>query len=318
MPELTQHIAPSPAAPQRSPARMQRKCACGGTPGPTGECAACRKKRKLQPKLYVNQPGDRYEQEADRVADQVMRSAAPAQPRLPITPLVQREGDGTMAAAPPVVDQVLATPGQAMDGGTRGFMEQRFGYDFSRVRIHTSGQAARSAVAVQARAYTVGSDVVFAQGQYRPSTTAGRRLLAHELTHVVQQGSHGGMLQRSESPTKDWTVPPPPPIQFVPSCALAQQLCHLNLSPDCLQLFEDCKALRAGSTTITDLDEYCLSDILVADQGLGCLNAHPFCTHFMVNCGADWLDMTLPTPSNNPAKALTAGAAAGAATGTAP
>jgi hypothetical protein len=85
------------------------------------------------------------------------------------------------------VDAVLATPGQALDTGTRQFMEQRFGHDFGHVRIHADAQAAASAAEVQARAYTVGSDVVFGQGQYMPGTAAGRRLLAHELTHVVQQ-----------------------------------------------------------------------------------------------------------------------------------
>ena len=182
---------------------LQRTCACGGTPGPTGECAECRRKRKpgLQAKLKINPPGDRYEQEADRMAETVMRSPAPAVRRMPITPLLQRAATapGGMAA-PASVDQVLSSPGQPLDAGTRAFMEPRFGHNFSRVRIHTDAQAAASAQAVQARAYTVGSDMVFGAGQYAPGTAAGRRLLAHELTHVVQQQGGTSALRRQEAP----------------------------------------------------------------------------------------------------------------------
>lgn len=102
-------------------------------------------------------------------------------------------GAGT---APPVVHDVLSRSGQPLDGGTREFMESRFGRDFSGVRIHTDAKAAESARAVNARGYTVGSEIVFASGEYRPSTAAGRRLLAHELTHVVQQGG--------QTPENDW------------------------------------------------------------------------------------------------------------------
>lgn len=86
------------------------------------------------------------------------------------------------------VYDVLRSPGQPLDQTTRQYMEPRFGHDFSRVRVHTDAAAARSARAMHADAYTVGRDVVFEQGQYAPSTLAGKQLLAHELTHVVQQG----------------------------------------------------------------------------------------------------------------------------------
>lgn len=85
------------------------------------------------------------------------------------------------------VQQTLVSQGQSLDSETRAFMEPRFGHDFSQVRIHTDEQAAESARAVNALAYTVGSDVVFGQGQYAPETQEGQGLLAHELTHVVQQ-----------------------------------------------------------------------------------------------------------------------------------
>ncbi|WNL45683.1 DUF4157 domain-containing protein [Dyella sp. BiH032] len=92
---------------------------------------------------------------------------------------------------PSVVYDVLRGPGQPLDEASRGFMEQRFGHDFSRVRVHTGAQAERSAQAVNAEAYTVGSDIVFNNGTYAPSGEEGRRLLAHELAHVVQQDGAG-------------------------------------------------------------------------------------------------------------------------------
>lgn len=90
-------------------------------------------------------------------------------------------------AVPPIVHEVLNSPGQSLDAGMRAFMEPRFGHDFSQVRVHTDARAAESARAVNALAYTVGRNVVFGAGQYVPGTNAGKRLLAHELTHVVQQ-----------------------------------------------------------------------------------------------------------------------------------
>jgi hypothetical protein len=85
------------------------------------------------------------------------------------------------------VDRALSVPGHPIDAGTRRDMESRFGRDFSRVRLHTDGAAAQSAAAVDAVAYTVGQDVVFGGGRYAPGTADGRRLLAHELAHTVQQ-----------------------------------------------------------------------------------------------------------------------------------
>ncbi len=178
----------------------------------------------FQAKLTVNQPGDTHEREADAVADQVMRMKtgdAPIVQRMPLTPVspfgggegeaVQRAcahcdqekqkeedvmrkenggGDASAKAAPAIVSEVLSSgAGQPMDGGTRQFMESRFGQDFSQVRIHTDSRAAESASAIQARAYTSGRDMVFGSGEYQPSSESGQRLLAHELVHVGQQGA---------------------------------------------------------------------------------------------------------------------------------
>ncbi len=89
--------------------------------------------------------------------------------------------------APPIVDEVLRSPGQPLDQKTRAFMEPRFGHDFGNVRVHTDGRAAKAASMVDARAYTVGSHIVFGVGEYAPQTGSGLQLLSHELTHVVQQ-----------------------------------------------------------------------------------------------------------------------------------
>lgn len=129
---------------------LQRQCACGGTPGVDGECAECRKKRLA------------------------LQSQSMQQARL--------------SSVPPIVHNVLRSAGQPLDQATRSFMEPHFGHDFNQVRVHTDAQAAESAWAVNALAYTVGRDVVFGMGKYLPQTSRGRHLLAHELTHVLQQG----------------------------------------------------------------------------------------------------------------------------------
>jgi hypothetical protein len=103
--------------------------------------------------------------------------------------LQRKARSGGPFEAPSIVDDVLRSPGQPLDHESRGFMEKRFGYDFSAVRVHADEQAQRSADATNAEAYTVGRDIVFASGRYAPHTPAGQELLAHELTHVVQQRS---------------------------------------------------------------------------------------------------------------------------------
>lgn len=144
-------------------ATLQRKCACGGSAGsgsgsgPSGgECAECKKKKMTLQR----------------------RAIAGAEP----------------ATVPPIVHEVLSSPGQPLDEGTRAFFEPRFGHDFSKVRVHVDTTASESARAVNALAYTVGQDLVFAGGKYAPGTAETKRLLAHELTHTVQQRHHAAAL----------------------------------------------------------------------------------------------------------------------------
>jgi hypothetical protein len=180
---------------------LQRKCACGaGASSLTGECGECSKKKMvgLQMKLRINEPGDMYEQEADRVAEQVL--AKPAHPDVSSAPpRIQRyagQTTGQADTAPASVDHVLASSGRPLDPALRQDMEQRFGHDFSRVRVHSGGAAEQSALEVNANAYTVGSNIVFGAGRFAPGTNEGRRLIAHELAHVVQQSGSAGVLQR--------------------------------------------------------------------------------------------------------------------------
>ena len=166
----------------------------------------------MQAKLKIGQPGDVYEQEADRVAEQVMRmpdvSSAKdtgIQRKCPkclkgLTGLLGKDKkDEKLQAkeapgqAPEITPQIevninaLKGGGQPLPESTRAFFEPRFGRDFSQVRVHTDTKAAESARAVNAQAYTVGHDVVFGAGQYTPQTSDGQRLIAHELTHTIQQ-----------------------------------------------------------------------------------------------------------------------------------
>ncbi len=171
----------------------------------------------LQTKLTVNQPEDTYEQEADHVAEQVMRmndrgpSVADDEDEAKTSFMRKQSSEpqadtgADISSVPIVVHTVLNSGGgQPLDSATRAFMEPRFGHDFSQVRVHTDGKSAESARAVNALAYTVGRDVVFSTGQFSPTSSAGQKLIAHELTHVVQQseGNSGrGTIQRQKDPT---------------------------------------------------------------------------------------------------------------------
>jgi hypothetical protein len=165
----------------------------------------------FQPQFTINQPNDIYEQEAAAVAEKVMRMPAdetkPAffQPKpLPVTP-VQRKcaeceeeeklqmkaqtGDNAGMGAPPVVHNLINSAGQPLDAETRSFMESRFEYDFGNVQIHNDSVANKSSVEINALAYTHGNHIVFGEGKYNSGTRSGKKLLAHELADVVQQGN---------------------------------------------------------------------------------------------------------------------------------
>lgn len=150
----------------------------------------------VQGKLQIGSSQDAYEQEAEQLADQVMTT-----PELRLLrPQVRRKTTGDMAtleAAPENVHEVVRGPGRPLDAATQLFMEERFGQDFADVRVHTGREAAASARAVKATAYTVGQNIVFGEQMYAPWTQAGKRLLAHELVHVLQQRRAPLTIQRA-------------------------------------------------------------------------------------------------------------------------
>lgn len=183
---------------------LQRKCACGATPSSpfATECSACQT-RRLQRKLEIGASNDPLEQQADQIADQVM-SAPAGRIGASDAPRIQRASGPSSAragVAPASVDRVLTGPGRSLEPGLQQDMGHRFGYDFSRVRVHTGPAAEQSARDVNAYAYTVGRNIVFGAGRFAPGTAEGRRLLAHELVHVVQQDEGGTpMLSRFHLP----------------------------------------------------------------------------------------------------------------------
>jgi len=143
-------------------------------------------------KLAISQPADPLEQEADRAASQVMQKAIPENDLIPPgvsrhVPRHEIEPAESTIEAESLVRSEIASGGAPLSAMTRREMESMFGHDFSQVRIHADSASAESARSVNALAYTVGSDIVFGAGRYAPGTRDGDRLLAHELTHVVQQ-----------------------------------------------------------------------------------------------------------------------------------
>jgi len=172
----------------------------------------------FQPKLSINQPNDAYEQEADHMADQVMRMPDPLAKHdsffRPAGKTIQRKcahceqeekmlhrkesSAGEVEGSSQLAGYVssLNTAGQSLSAGSRKFFEPRFGHDFSNVRIHTDSGAVQSAQSINALAYTTGNNIVFNSGQYSLETATGQRLMAHELTHVVQQGGGKSQVQK--------------------------------------------------------------------------------------------------------------------------
>lgn len=173
--------------------------------------AMLKSKISIQPKLTADKTSDAFEQEADRVAEQLTRAPEPKagrscacggtcsqcqsnQKELQMKRVTH--SGGAEAYAPSIMHEVLQSSGKPLDANIRNFMEPRFGYDFGAVRIHDDSKAAKSAQEVGAKAYTVGHHIAMNDGQYAPQTLEGRKLLAHELTHVVHQAGSPERVQR--------------------------------------------------------------------------------------------------------------------------
>ncbi len=184
-------------------------------------------KPTIQKKLSIGSANDSYEVEADNMANKVMRMQTPNQQNVShtgalvqrkcaaceeedkiqkkplaetITPLIQRSSNSESGGQAPshIESQINSSrgSGSSMDNGTKHFMESRFGTDFSEVKIHTGSQAVQMSRELNAQAFTVGNDIYFNEGKYSPNSDSGKHLLAHELTHTVQQGNIKRNIQR--------------------------------------------------------------------------------------------------------------------------
>lgn len=183
----------------------------------------------IQPKLKVGQPNDKYEQEADRVADQVMRMPEPKQSLVnghsslvqrqstcpecseseeiqtksitdQITPLQAKQANNQQPVVTPTIESRINSikgRGQPLPESIRTYFEPRFGQDFSQVRVHTGTVATASARAINAKAFTVGQNIVFGHGQYPPQSDENRKILAHEIVHTVQQTKSNARSQQT-------------------------------------------------------------------------------------------------------------------------
>ncbi len=151
------------------------------------------------PKYAIGESGDKYEREADKVSDHIMKmqglmpygeSTIKESIQKKSKPQCRKGGWRTHVndKVPDIVNNVVNSAGESINSELRSFMAPRFGYDFSNVKIHNDAKAHEAADAVNARAFTVGRNVVFGNGQYSPKSEAGRKLISHELTHLVQQG----------------------------------------------------------------------------------------------------------------------------------
>ncbi len=217
------HPSTQPSAPRRPFfSRVVRQQAASpffsGASPVQRQCADCEQERQatpLQPKLTVGRANDTYEQEADRVADQVV-STLPSvgtdaiQSQLEanapsITPFIMRQGNESTVAPSPQVEKGIQQSrgsGDALAPPLRQSMEQAFGADFSGVRLHTNSEASQLSQSLNARAFTTGQDIYFKHGEYQPDSSQGQRLLAHELTHVIQQTG----AENSHHPIQRWQV----------------------------------------------------------------------------------------------------------------
>ncbi len=237
----------------------------------------------LQCNLAVGAPGDEYEREADRVADAIAGSKRPTLALGRAGPRLQRKcacggagheceacserrqalqrrttGGKVTGAAAPAVNRTLSSAGQSLDAPLRATMESHFGRDLGAVRVHTDAAAAESAHAVGALAYTVGQHVVFGENQYRPDSLTGQHLLAHELTHTVQQGG-SALLARQPAPDAPAAPPVAPDDTANPPDANAPAPDPQNAAPgspdpqpdaDVPEPFEGATLLADRSTTL--------------------------------------------------------------------
>src|SRR6266571_2547810 len=199
---------------------------------------------RVQTKLTVGPPDDAYEREADSVANAVMRMPDEAVREGQVQRMCAECEEEQLQRKSVAADTLEIDPdlevglrsqqsgGQPLPDSTRAFFEPRLGADLSAVRVHSDATAARAASAVSARAFTLGPDIVFAKGAYAPNTSAGRELLAHELTHVVQQGAANAPAERlARAPADAAPAPAPAPAPARALVPLTFNVASTDLTP---------------------------------------------------------------------------------------
>lgn len=211
----------------------------------------------IQKKMIVNAPGDAYEQEADRFAEQVTHAADDAD--IADAPTRIRHFEVSDEPAPPSVKDALASPGSPLSPPVKEDMEQRFGHDFSQVRVHSDGIAERSSQDLNAHAYTVGRDLVFGSDKFAPETPQGQRLLAHELTHVIQQTglTPGSMPIQRQTPAPAATKKENAPAQGMDTATESSATGEAELSPlrqELFNLFEHFEKKVVGDPEFDDVE----------------------------------------------------------------
>jgi Domain of unknown function (DUF4157) len=183
-----------------------------------------------QPGLRVTSPNDTLEREADHISNRASGVSGPHPPVFRQHSKTSTNSPTDLARHPaPMIRGVTDSPGQPLDRDVRAAMESKLGHDFARVRIHAGERAAFSARALDASAYTLGQDIVFDSGQYSPRSDRGRRLLAHELVHVVQQREQGSLIL-ARQPTPERT-PPDAPEKTMPQQPAAPQQSPAQQNP---------------------------------------------------------------------------------------
>ncbi|WP_141340274.1 DUF4157 domain-containing protein [Bradyrhizobium sp. USDA 3458] len=226
----TASAAVSRAVPTRL-AVIQRACACGGSAGLWGKCEHCEVEARLgrpllQPKLVLGHPDDRYERQADHIANEVTRMSGPAGRPLIVSPLIKndirarngRDYGGEEALQPKSASDRSATAsrlagelashgsGLALAPAARTYFEPRFGHDLGHIRVHNDATAARMASGIGAKAFTHGQHIYFASGQYDADSKTGRKLLAHEITHTLQQRADVSIQRSMFDDAKAWVA----------------------------------------------------------------------------------------------------------------
>lgn len=279
----------------------------------------------FQPKLSVNQPGDRDEQEADAMADKVMRmpdvvsknntffsSAVTAVQRecshcdKAEESQVQRKENSTKPSSSAGTENYI----QSISGGSplhekdKSFFGSRMGYDFSNVRLHTDSAAASAAKSVNALAYTTGNNIVFNNGQYDTNTDSGKRLLAHELTHVVQQSNMtGNNIQRYSDP--DHHILEEVALSGIFSDAELKNIERGNMGRDYSQMPSIGSGLTVGEPDLGGYKEHEHFDHFIFDRDKNRWVSHSEYEKIWDEYSKEWVDRPVPlrpraTPKTTP------------------